>query len=210
MNKGIIDMKKCLKFLFFLMLMPIVFCGGASAQLSDSVKTGKDKNGEYVIPKTLAGECDVSIGDSSAATKMEDCFHRLMKDRDENPDENSRINELWEDVINESMKGSLVIALQTKMYAADYEEDVVDGFIKNMSESSSLGEVGGGASGGASGGEAGGAEAAGVREDWQNIGVSDAHIAAYVNSWLNKFMASTIMHKALTEIKGMNKSYLEE
>ena len=115
-------MKKCLMFLFFLMLMPLLFCGVASAQFSDSVKTGKDKNGDYVMPKTLAGECDITIGDTSAITKMEDCFHRLMKDRDDNPDETARIDELWKDVINESRKGSLVVAIQTKMYAADYEE----------------------------------------------------------------------------------------
>ena len=196
-------MKKSLKIAVIFLIMFCVFCGGASAQLSDSLKSGKDKNGEFVMPRVLAVECDVAVNDSSAGVKMDKCFRKLLKDRSNDADESKRIDELWRDAIDESRKGSLIIALQTKMYAADYEEDIVKEFEKNMSDSAPLGM-------GAGGGDAGGAEAAGIREDWQNIAVSDAHIAEYVNSWLNKFMASTVMHKALTALNDMDSDYLGE
>ena len=191
------------------LFLAITFFAGLSySQSASMVATGKNSSGEYVIPAILAEDCNIKVDDDDASIKLKECLLKLIKNRAEKAEEEARIREIFEKAQHQSMLGAMEQALAAKIYAADYEENVLKKFEENMSGESgkSLGDLG--AVGGDDAG--GGGEAAAVKEDWMNIAKSDEHIANYVNSQMNKIIAATIIYQALQNISGMDETYLEK
>lgn len=190
------------KILRVVLLMSVVsaFCvSSAYAQSAGSLKTGKSNEGEYVIPATLAYECNVAVSDSNASFELEECFKRLIRDREKDGDKALKAAEVWKAALNESNLESLVVALKKKVYAADYEKDVMEEFQNNMS-----------GKGSGLSGEAGGVKATEGRDDTINTAQSDKHIAKYANEELNSMMATMIMRRALMALNNMDSTYLKK
>lgn len=195
-------MKKFLCIALITSFFAALYGEAVQAQGPGGLYTGKDNDGNYVIPASLAVECKVSVSSSDAGVTLRECIERMIKDRSGKAEDSERVQGIWKAAINEGELGSLVETLKIKVYAADYDKDVLEDFTNNMSgEKSAM--LGSGSSGG-------GGEAATGREDWMNVGKSDDHIATYVNGQLNNFMATVIMRKALRAFNGMDGSYFAQ
>ena len=200
---------------FIYALFSVCFFSGNVFALSPAeVATGKGENGEYVLPATLAQECEIVLKDTEKAAKdVKKCFENLLASMGKDAGEAKHAQDLMRRAVKESRIGTLEVMLAEKIYAANYKEEVIDKFEKNMSgeaagESSVLDELKPKTFDMSKDG--GGAEAAEEHEDWMNTATADRHLASQLNSHFNNVLATEIMYRALEYISGYDGSYLEQ
>src|SRR5574344_614816 len=70
--------------LFFFLILGVIFFPFLEAKSDDvsSLNTGKDANGNFIIPSSLAKYCDLSIEDiSSSSKKLKECMETIVKNK---------------------------------------------------------------------------------------------------------------------------------
>ena len=77
---------------------------------------GTCADGTMLIPKAMAMHCGLSCKDATDADKIDECMNTLAKEAHES-------SETQHEMIHQLNKEALVVALQSKAFAGNYEEE---------------------------------------------------------------------------------------
>jgi len=206
---------------YLILIISFLFTGVAQAEVASvgSIASGKAANGEYIIPKKMAQECDLKLQDTEqAAEDVKTCILRLLKEKFETQEGSVAGKKLFNEMLAQDKLEFFKTMVAEGVYSSDYEETVVKEFEKSSSgeASSMLGGLGGAggstlglnpseSKAGSEGNENG---AANIREDIAVLEEADYNFATALNSHLNKILATQIMHTALTYIRNYDSDYV--